>query len=175
MFYLVGPGFRTPFPALGMALGMAPGLLMIAVWYTLRQPWLGITTVAATNVVGLRVTVVHADGPAAGTLEEGDVVLGLGTRDSGILIFNNRDLLPDSDFLATFEQLNAFFERQGRFFSILAAPIVEIFSCDRAGVHRLDLFSRSTMAMGEGLPSLRSVSARAVAGIHSRPDYRPAQ
>lgn len=121
-----GAGLRTPLRALTAALGVSLAMVAVAFWYSLQQPWLGVATVPEADTVALRVTEVYADGPSAGILRKGDVLLGLGASEGVITRFDARDMLPDPDFLPTFEELNIFFGRQQLLHAALSSPVTHI-------------------------------------------------
>jgi len=121
---------RSPFRTFAVALVILGGVLSVALWWSLHQPWLGISTVPVPERAGLRVVAVWPDGPAAGILAIGDLVTGLGAAEGEVLLFDRYDFVSDPDLLPTFAQLNEFLSRQEQLAIALSAPVTRIRTMD---------------------------------------------
>lgn len=94
-----------------------------SVWLSMQQPWLGIRfelSESGQAVVVGAVSSNRADLPA------GVAVLGLQGRDGARIDLQPFDLIEEPDFYNTYEQVEAFYARQGRLDAILHSGAVSL-------------------------------------------------
>ncbi|RMD79372.1 MAG: hypothetical protein D6809_03755 [Gammaproteobacteria bacterium] len=99
--------------------GLAAALLAAAALAAaLRAPWLGIEVVPAEAGQALLVAAVDPQGPAAGALSPGDLLLEV-RGPAGRAPLDGRLAVRDPDFFPTFEELDAFFRLSRRVATLL--------------------------------------------------------
>ena len=116
------------------ALLYAVGMAVLGMALSLQAPWLGLSLKADAQVDVLRV--VAARGPAA-AVPAGAVLLRVSSASGGEPVtLQAQDLLEEPDVVANYEQMDAFFARQGKIARHLAQPEVML-TLDR-GDDRVD-------------------------------------
>ena len=114
------PPMRALFLAMLIGLAGFGGSL----WYSLRQPWLGLTFEPASDGIGLVIRRVDARGAGAGILSPGDRLLSIAGTDGAWMQLRSRDLIDDPDEHPHFSGYNLFLERQSRLSRILRSEVV---------------------------------------------------
>lgn len=94
------------------------GLLFWAVsacsslWIATQQPWLGLGLKTTGRDAGLRVSRVFPDGPLAGRMHVGEVVTHIRGADGHRVALRATDIISAPTYLATYADIDEFFDRQ---------------------------------------------------------------
>lgn len=119
--------------ALGVAMRLAPhtvfmwALMVFAAIFAgsvlllARTPWLGATF--APHPQGALVTGVAGNGPAAGRLQPGDVVVALADGAGHSIPLDGNTLLRDPDQLRSYPELGALLQRLSQIHALLQGPV----------------------------------------------------
>ena len=83
-----------PFSVLSAGLAIALLLFFLALQVASDQPWLGFS--AEPSAEGVRVVSIDSDGPAAGLLHEGELLLAVRSG-AGSLVLESWDAVAESD------------------------------------------------------------------------------
>lgn len=112
------------------AVGLAALSVVMALFWAMRTPWLGVELAAAPH--GIRVIAVEPEGPSAGLLAPGDVVLSLRTGDGRRLVIpaDSLQLIPHAQ--ATYAGNRRFYEYHELLYpAITSGPVTLILADER--------------------------------------------
>ena len=112
-----------PFRVLSAGLAIALLLFFLALHVASGQPWLGFTAVPSPE--GVRISRVDADGPVAGQVHKGEVLLALRSS-TGTLSLESWDAVAEPDDAREFAVYNRFFERHAQLWDILHGQDVQL-------------------------------------------------
>lgn len=112
-----------PFHVLSAGLAIALLLFFLALHVASGQPWLGFTAVPSPE--GVRISRVDADGPVAGQVHKGEVLLALRSS-TGTLSLESWDAVAEPDDAREFAVYNRFFERHAQLWDILHGQDVQL-------------------------------------------------
>ena len=105
-----------PFSVLSAGLAIALLLFFLALQVASDQPWLGLS--AEPSAEGVRVVRIDSDGPAAGLLHEGELLLAVRSG-AGSLVLESWDAVAEPDDAREYAVYNRFFERHAQLWAIL--------------------------------------------------------
>ena len=105
-----------PFSVLSAGLAIALLLFFLALQVASDQPWLGFS--AEPSAEGVRVVRIDSDGPAAGLLHEGELLLAVRSG-AGSLALESWDAVAEPDDAREYAVYNRFFERHAQLWAIL--------------------------------------------------------
>ncbi|WVM92376.1 hypothetical protein ULG90_22850 [Halopseudomonas pachastrellae] len=105
-----------PFSVLSAGLAIALLLFFLALQVASDQPWLGLS--AEPSAEGVRVVRIDSDGPAAGVLHEGELLLAVRSG-AGSLVLESWDAVAEPDDAREYAVYNRFFERHAQLWAIL--------------------------------------------------------
>ena len=105
----------------------------LVLWITLNQPWLGVTLTADPGSNSVRMTGVHASGPAQ-TLPIPATLGAIGAADKPVppMALEPDDLVEEPDTFESYEQIQRFMQRQSDLAALLREPRV-VLHPDQAG------------------------------------------
>ncbi len=112
----------TPRVALVVAAAIALLAFAISAKIAMQQPWLGVSLAPAEK--GLLVSDVDSEGPSAGILYPGDVILDIANLQGDRMRLQALDITEDPDAIPTFKERNAFRDRQSYIYRILMQPVI---------------------------------------------------
>jgi len=169
---------RSPINLLILAGIFGAMLAGSALYYSIHQPWLGLSFVES-DVQGLMVAEVDPDGPSATIIASGDVLRSIrGVRSSWVSL-DNRLLIEDPDMLSRFSDRKRLMEREQALYWIMRDPVINILLDDGRQVR----VQPGEMSPLSRLPfrflALNVIALTALmigSGIFSmRPDFLPAR
>jgi len=113
---------HPPSLRLFIALGYCLGATLLAVALARQLPWLGLELAPGPQQ---QVHVVRSQAPSP-PLPVGAQLLALGLPGSPAMPVQAQDLIEDPDALASYAQMDDFFDRQGRLARVLQSPVVAV-------------------------------------------------
>ncbi len=174
---LLGYG-RSPINSLILA-GLFGAILSgVSFFYTIHQPWLGLSFVES-DLNGLMVTNVDPDGPSATIIAAGDILQSIRGVRSSWLSLDKELLIEDPDMLSSFSEWRKLLRREQALYQAMQAPVVYIQLDDgrRVRVQPAGMRPRSSLSFSYFALSLVALLALMLgAGIYSvRMDSLPAR
>lgn len=146
---------KKPFPSLApltvitLAALLAVGLAVFSVAVAMRGPWLGIEFDRDHAGDGIRIVQVVPDGPAAGKLKTGDIIISFESEGCGPVRVSPIATMEDPDYSTSYAQYNAFLEMQQKLALVIRAHSLLVTLSD----------GRQVSLVPENMPGLSSLSA----------------
>lgn len=174
---LLGYG-RSPINLLILA-GLFGALLSgVSFFYTIHQPWLGLSFIES-DVKGLMVANVDPDGPSATIIATGDILQSIRGLRSSWMSLDKELLIEDPDMLSSFSEWHRLLSREQALYRAMRAPIVHIQLDDGRQVRVQPAGMRPLSSLSFSYFALNLVALLALmvgAGIYSvRMDSLPAR
>lgn len=98
------------------ALALCALLVILTLWMTLRQPWLGIDLESSSDMQSVRLVSVHPSGPSREIVAPAQLVAIEST------VLEPDDLVEEPDMFESYEQISRFLQRQTTLASLLQQP-----------------------------------------------------
>lgn len=116
---------RSPINLLLLAGLLGAMLIGVSLFYSIHQPWLGLSFIAS-DVKGLMVADVDPDGPSATIIASGDTLQSIrGVRSSWVSL-DKELLIEDPDMLPGFSDWKGLMEREQALYQTMLSPVVHI-------------------------------------------------
>lgn len=116
---------RSPINVLVLAGLFAAILIGISLFYTLHQPWLGLSFVE-NDAKGLLVATVDPDGPSATIIASGDTLSSIRGVRTSWLALDRELLIEDPDMLSSFSEWRKLLYRERMLYQTMKSPVVYI-------------------------------------------------
>ncbi len=100
-------------------------LIGVSFFYTIHQPWLGLSFIES-EVKGLMVANVDPDGPSATIIDSGDTLQSIRGVRSTWMSLDQDLLIEDPDMLSSFSEWRKLLKREQALYQAMRAPVVHI-------------------------------------------------